>query len=391
MNSRYLSPEQVQQLVQLRRELHTHPELSDYEERTAETILRFCRAEAPHAQIFENIGGYGVVVRFEEEKEGVDVLLRCELDALPITETTNLSYTSQNNHVAHSCGHDGHIAMLCGVALYLAAHPLQKGSVTLLFQPAEEMGAGARRMASALGALGISFDYAFALHNLPGAPLGEVIWYPETYAAASHGLEVEFMGKTAHASEPHNAITPTFAVIETIQVWMELIQNKTLFNDFVLITIINVEVGEEAYGTTPGHGFLRATFRGYRQDDLDKLHQMAVAQMEGIAAAHGLQTKCRLLDTFPATVNHPQANGIVCAAAQELHLSIRQAATPLAGSDDFAYFTSNTVASFFDLGAGVQQPPLHDSNYDFPDTLIPIGADLWITLTNNLSKQWFDI
>ena len=386
MNSNFLSSEQIWQLVQLRRTIHAHPELSENEAQTAETIVRFCRNAAPKAHIFEHIGGHGLLVRFEGPKAGPNVMLRCELDALPITETSQLPHSSQNQHIAHSCGHDGHMAMLCGVALYLAAHPLQKGSVTLLFQPAEEIGEGARLMAPELRALGFSFDYAFALHNLPGAPLGEVIWYPETYAAASHGLEVEFLGKTAHASEPYNAITPTFAVMETIQAWMELIKNPLLFSDFVLITIINVEIGEPAYGTTPGHGFLRATFRANRQEDLDNLHQTAITEMEQIAAAHELKTTYRLLDIFPATVNHAEANKVALAAANDRHLSIRQASAPLAGSDDFAFFTANTKATFFDLGSGVQQPPLHDSGYDFPDALIPVGVDLWIAIVQILTK-----
>jgi len=386
MTRHFLTPEQVQQLVQLRRLLHAHPELPDQEVQTAQTIAQFCRNAAPHIHLWEHIGGHGLLVRFEGAEAGPNVMLRCELDALPITETSRLPHASQNHHVAHSCGHDGHIAILCGVLFYLAAHPPQKGSVTLLFQPAEETGAGARRMVPELRALGLSFDYAFALHNLPGAPLGAVIWYPETYAAASHGLEVEFIGKTAHASEPHNAITPTFAVIETIQAWMKLQKTPKLFSDFVLITIIHVEVGEPAYGTTPGHGFLRATFRANRQDDLDKLHQMAMAHLEEITAAHSLKTNTRLLDIFPATVNHPEANDVVRTAVQERRLSIWQATAPLAGSDDFALFTPHTKASFFDLGAGVHQMPLHDSSYDFPDALIPIGTDLWIAIIQILTK-----
>ena len=386
MNSRYLSPEQVSQLVQLRHSLHAHPDLSDQEALTADAIVRFCQRAAPGARIFEKTGGHGVVVRFEGPKAGVNIMLRCELDALPITETSELPYASQNHHVAHSCGHDGHMAMICGALLYLATHPPTEGSVTLLFQPAEETGAGARRMVPELTALGFSFDYAFALHNLPGAPLGKVVWHPDTYAAASHGLEVEFTGKTAHASEPQNAITPTFAVMETIAAWMKLIKSPELFSDFVLITIISVEIGEAAYGTTPGHGFLRATFRGYRQDDLDKLHQMAISHMEQIAATHGLNTSYRQVDIFPATVNHGEANNVVRSAAQDRGLAIGQASSPLAGSDDFAFFTSHTKASFFDLGAGEQQLPLHDSGFDFPDALIPIGADIWITIIRMLTK-----
>jgi len=387
MNSRYLSPEQLWQLVQLRRNLHCNPELPDQEVKTAQTIAAFCRKIAPNAHILEHIGGHGLMVRFDGPKPGIHLMLRCELDALPITETSQLPHASQTLGTAHSCGHDGHMAILCGVALYLAAHPPLSGSVTLLFQPAEEIGEGARRMASELRSLGVSFDYAFALHNLPGAPLGEVVWYPKTYAAASHGLEVEFLGKTAHASEPHNAITPTFAVIETIQAWIDLIKTPGLFSDFVLITIINVEIGEIAYGTTPGHGFLRATFRGNHQDDLDKLHQMAVTQMEQIAATHGIKTVCRLHDIFPATVNHPDANNVILSAAQSQGLTIRQATGPLAGSDDFAFFTTHSKATFFDLGAGTQQLPLHDSGYDFPDALIPIGTDLWIAVIKDVLKK----
>ena len=387
MNSRYLTPQELWQLVQLRRALHASPELPDQEAKTAETIAAFCRKAAPRAQIFENIGGHGVLARFQGAKSGIDLMIRCELDALPITETSQLPHASQTPRTAHSCGHDGHMAILCGVALYLAAHPPQNGSVTLLFQPAEEIGEGARRMATELRSLGISFDYAFALHNLPGEPLGEVIWYPETYAAASHGLEVEFLGKTAHASEPHNAITPTFAVMETIQAWMDLIKTPGLFSDFVLITIINVEIGEVAYGTTPGHGFLRATFRGFRQDDLDKLHQLAVTQMERIAATHGIKTTCKIHDIFPATVNHPDANKVILSAARGLGLSIRQATAPLAGSDDFAFFTTNSKASFIDLGAGVQHLPIHDSGYDFPDALIPVGVDLWVAVIQDVLNK----
>ena len=195
MNKNYFD---LDLLIQLRHHLHARPELSGQECDTAGRVGEFIRAHTK-AEIINGLGGAGMAAVFEGSSPGPTVMFRADLDALPILERSGVEYRSGVEGVAHLCGHDGHMAILCGLAQHLSARPPQKGRAVLLFQPAEETGSGAAQVIADPRFDRIRPDYAFALHNLPGYPAGSVVWRKGVCASASRGLVIRLQGSSAQA------------------------------------------------------------------------------------------------------------------------------------------------------------------------------------------------
>ncbi|MCX2739220.1 amidohydrolase [Pontibacter anaerobius] len=373
-------------LVQLRRTLHRHPELSGAETATAERIAMQLQKYNPTA-ILTQVGGTGVVAVFEGENvaAGPTILFRSELDALPIQEENpNLPHLSAAPGVAHLCGHDGHMTILTGLASLLQKYELSKGRVVLLFQPAEETGAGAWDMLQEERLLDLQPDYVFALHNLPGKPLHQVVVRENVFAAASTGMIVELQGYPSHAAEPENGLNPGEAMAEIILAFNQVIRQKEQFEDLSLLTVIHARLGDVAFGTNPGYGTVMATLRSYQTADLQKLKNLAEQQVQQIAKKYGQKYKIRFVEEFPATVNHKMAVDLVRKASENLHLKVKEAEQPFRWSEDFGHFTAKYTGAFFGLGAGVSQPQLHHANYDFPDEIISTGATLFYEIVQQI-------
>ncbi|MDZ7764991.1 MAG: amidohydrolase [Melioribacteraceae bacterium] len=204
------------ELTQLRKELHKHPELSGEESDTAGRIVEYAKRYDPD-EIITSLGGNGVAIVFNGEEKGKTILIRCDLDALPIEEENDFDHKSIEKNVSHKCGHDGHMAIVSGLIPLLAENKIKKGKVVLLYQPAEEIGQGAEWVINDDKFKELIPDYAFALHNLPKFNTGQVVVREKGFAAASKGLIVRLKGKTAHAGHPERGITPSPAVAELIQ------------------------------------------------------------------------------------------------------------------------------------------------------------------------------
>ncbi len=366
-------------LIELRQAIHQNPELSGAETKTAELIKAQLQKYEP-AFILSQVGGTGVVAAFESEapEAGPTILFRSELDALPIVEDNpELKYKSGNNGMAHLCGHDGHMAILMGLASLLHTNKLKKGRVLLLFQPAEETGAGAWDMLQDVRLQQLQPDYVFALHNLPGRSLHQVVVREQVFASASTGMIVELLGHPSHAAEPENGLNPGEAMAEIILAFNKIISQKEQFEDLTLLTIIHARLGEVAFGTNPGFGTVMATLRSYQTQDLQKLKTLTAQQVKEIAQKYGLTYKISFVEEFPATVNDKEAVQLVRQAAANLELEVQEAVHPFRWSEDFGHFTAKYKGALFGLGSGSTQPQLHHSNYNFPDELIPTGATLF--------------
>jgi amidohydrolase len=250
----------LEELIQLRKELHQHPEVSGNESKTAERVLNFLNKYRP-SQIITNLGGHGILAIYNGKESGKSVLFRCELDALPIQEINSFNHKSVSDGVSHKCGHDGHIAILCGVAKTLYENTLEKGTVFLLFQPAEEDGNGAKRVLNDFKFKNIKPNYAFALHNLPGFKKHQIIVKENTFTCAVNSIIIKLSGKTSHAGEPENGINPSLAIAEIIQVFNSKINATVSKNDYCLITPIHINLGEKAYGVSAGYGEIHFTVR----------------------------------------------------------------------------------------------------------------------------------
>ena len=197
----------LNEIIELRHTLHQRAEVSNEEKETAATIASWLEKYAPD-RLMTDIGGRGIAARYTGRGDGPHVLIRCELDGLPIPETGEMEYFSRNEGASHKCGHDGHMAILAGLEQSLTREPPGKGSVTLLFQPAEETGEGARRVVEDKTFAGLQPDYAFALHNLPGYEEGEIVVSEGVFASASRGIIVRLQGDTSHAAEPQQGRSP---------------------------------------------------------------------------------------------------------------------------------------------------------------------------------------
>jgi amidohydrolase len=268
-------------LVNLRKELHKFPELSGYEEMTSIRISRFLKELEPD-EIIGNIGGKGLAASFRGNSTEPRVMIRAELDALPINESNDFDYRSTVSGVSHKCGHDGHMAIAAGVAKNFATERPAKGEMIVLYQPSEENGRGAYEVVNDPLFDSIQPDYILALHNLPGFERNEIILRDGVFAMASVGMIINLAGRTSHAAEPENGISPTKAVSRILNE-LPVLADRKEFRHFTLATIIHVKIGEVAFGTNPGEAVVMATLRAYDNVEMEKLTGMAEKLVKEIA------------------------------------------------------------------------------------------------------------
>ena len=373
------------ELISLRKELHKFPELSGKENNTAERILKFAEKFNPD-EIIKNIGGNGLAVFFNGSEEGKTILIRCELDALPIDEENKIDYKSENDGVSHKCGHDGHMAIVSGVIPILSENKIDKGRVILLYQPAEETGEGAEKILHDEKFSKIKLDYVFALHNLPGFEKNKIIIKENEFASASQGLIIKLHGKTSHAAEPEKGITPSLAVAELIQRLVD-IPNKEKFDEFTLVTIIHAKIGERAFGTTPGYAELMATLRSYKNEDMVKLQKKAREIIDDVATKNNLKNEIEWVEEFPSTKNDKYCVDVIKQSAEENNLDVEVIDNPFRWSEDFGHFTQKFKGALFGLGSGVDQPQLHNPDYDFPDDIILTGTKMFYSIINKVLEE----
>ena len=377
------SDHDIKPIISLRHRLHRHAELSGREQKTAEIIYNFLSPFRPD-DIITGIGGNGLAAVYEGKKEGPRILIRADLDALPVTEPDTLEYASAVTGVSHKCGHDGHMAIAAGLAPILHSRRPQKGAAILLFQPAEETGEGAARVVSDPAFKKLNADQAFALHNLPGFSLGTVVVRDGIFASASQGLIITLKGSCSHAAEPENGISPALAVSQLIQQLSAMPQTSVPLHQGAKVTVIHASVGERAFGTSPGHGTVMATLRAHRKSVMDRLTQECIHAAKAIGALHSCSVKTEWTEVFPETFSYAECNNLLRQAANRAGLPVHEAEHPFAWSEDFGHFTRLMPGALFGLGSGINQPALHNPAYDFPDTLISTGITLFHTLLSML-------
>ncbi|WP_061932667.1 amidohydrolase [Aureimonas sp. AU22] len=363
------------EIVALRHHLHAHPEVSNEEAGTALLLAEFIRGCGPD-DILSGLGGHGVAAVFAGLAAGPTLLLRSELDALPILEIGERPHRSRHHGVAHLCGHDGHSAILALVARRLAERRPAKGRVVLLFQPAEETGEGAARVIADPRFAAISPDYAFSLHNLPGLAFGEVALRSGPVNCASRGMRIVLNGRTAHASMPWDGVSPRPALAELLEALPTLGAGGPLDEAFRLVTVTHARLGEPAFGIAPGHGEIWATLRTLRDERMDALCMEAEAAARRCAERHGLQLEIGYEDVFRHCENHPEAVDLLRAALDAQGIR-HEPGQPMYPSEDFGRFADCARSAMLFLGAGIDRPRLHNPDYDFPDALIPVGAAIF--------------
>ncbi|WP_370087118.1 amidohydrolase [Ekhidna sp.] len=373
----------MKELIEFRKDLHRHPEVSQNEKQTQNRIIQFLKTLDISG---EPIGGTGVMVKFDSGKNGKTVMLRSDHDALPIQEINDFEHKSIYEGVSHKCGHDGHTAIMCGVAHYFKHNPLKQGRLILIFQPAEENGEGAKAVL-ADGRFDFEPDYVFALHNLPGYPLHQAVIKEGSFTAAAKSIIVKLDGKTSHAAEPELGINPALAIAEIINMFEQ--ESKPELNDdgFALATPVFLHMGEKSYGVSAGHGEVHYTLRTWSSEVMDAFSKRITDQVERISQKHGLRSTINWTEAFEANKNSPEAVRFIKEAISQSRFDFTVRERPFKWGEDFGLFTQRYPGAMFGIGSGVDCPALHNPDYDFPDEIIPTAVKMFTTIVENAINE----
>ncbi|KRD96304.1 peptidase M20 [Bosea sp. Root381] len=378
----FLTNQDVVDLVAFRQALHRRPEISGEERETALAVTRFLDSSAPDRVVTE-LGGHGVAAIFEGAEPGPTVMIRSELDALPIEELSESAHRSQVPGKGHLCGHDGHTAILAAVARGLGRQRPKRGRAILLFQPAEETGAGAAAVIADPKFAEIAPDYAFSLHNKPGFGLGHARLSAGPANCASRGLKIVLTGETSHASTPEHGVSPMRAVSQLMPALTALGPGGELDASYALVTVTHAVIGEAAFGIAPGRAEIWATLRTVADAQMGALCERAEALVREIAAADGLQIALEYHDVFHHCENDAEAVALLRQAFDEERIP-HDETEPSRGSEDFGLFGRGAKSAMFQLGSGENSPKLHNPDFDFPDALIDPGSRVFMRVLRNM-------
>ncbi|MDO5131941.1 MAG: M20 family metallopeptidase [Eubacteriales bacterium] len=373
-----MKEENLQKAVCLRHHLHMYPELSMNESGTCARIQEFLKKNTG-LQVIDR-GGWCFAVK-KGKTGGKRIAFRADMDALPIPEAEDLPYHSRNRGISHKCGHDGHCAVLCGLALELDAMETEK-TVYLIFQPGEETGQGARICRGLLREEGISGIYAF--HNLGGFPENSLIFREGLTQPASEGLRIRFLGKTSHASAPEEGNNPALPLSKTVLFANDLAGagSADAENGAVLCTVTGIRLGTGDFGISPGEGELCVTLRAEKESEMKRMERelLTFAKQAGYSA--GIRTVSSIHDYFPETRNDSTALSRILHAAKEVGIETIRMDHIWRASEDFGWYLKECPGAMVYIGNGEKYPPLHTPDYDFNDRILGTAADLFLRLVS---------
>lgn len=365
-----------------RRELHAHPELSQQEHRTAARVAELLRGFGVD-EVVTGLGGTGVVgvVHGQDGPGGPAILLRADMDALPIAEETGSPHASTVPGVMHACGHDGHTAMLLGAAKALAETRRFRGTVCLCFQPAEEDGAGAEAMIA--GGLLERFPVraAYGLHNWPGMPVGTMAVAEGPITARADGFTITVAGRGGHGAMPQEARDPLLAAAWLVTQLQGVVSRRLDPRAPAVLSICAFEAGN-ASNVIPDKAVLRGTTRCFSEALAAEIYAEIRQIADGVAAAHGVEIR---VDPDPAVdpplVNDAEAARFAHGVMSELlgEAAVMFGHPPALVGEDFAYIAAAVPSAYVLLGNGPSRP-LHHPGYDFDDAAAPYGTAYWVRL-----------
>ena len=360
----------LRKAVELRHRLHTHPELSNHESWTKACLMDFLRQNTTRLEIVDR--GLWFYAAYRAGPGRPSMAFRADFDAVPVEDLCGKSYVSQCPGVGHKCGHDGHSATLAALALEIDRDGADR-DLFFLFQHAEETGDGARECAALLREEGVGEIFGF--HNRPGLPLGMVQVLDGCVYFASEGMILSFRGVPSHASMPELGRNPAYAIAEIVSALPGL-TDPAQHRGVVLATVIQIDVGEPAFGTQASRGELLLTIRGQYADELAALRASIRALAEEKAARDGLTLEISFRDVFPDTVSGHESNEKIRRCCAELGIPCREMPTPFRSSEDFGWYTKVIPGAFFEIGGG-PGGDLHTVTMDFNDEIIPTAVKLY--------------
>ena len=377
------------ELEAIRRDLHAHPELCYEEHRTADVVA--ARLADWGIPVVRGLGGTGVVGIIKNGNSSRAIGLRADMDALPMQELNTFEHASRHAGKMHACGHDGHTAMLLGAAHYLSQNRNFDGTVYLIFQPAEEGGAGARRMIADGLFERFPMDAVYGLHNWPGMAAGKFGVVAGPMMASSNEFRVVVKGKGAHAAQPHRGIDPVMVAVQIAQAWQTIVSREKNPLDTAVLSITQIHAGS-ATNVIPDEAVLIGTVRTFTTEVLDLVERRMQEIAAGVASAFNAGVDFSFKRNYPPLVNHAAQTAFAIEAMKAVvgEENVDANVEPTMGAEDFAFMLQAKPGCYVFLGNGdgahrlgghgLGPCQLHNGSYDFNDQLLPIGASYWVRL-----------
>ena len=368
------------EIKEWRRDLHAHPELRYDVHRTAGSVAEKLKSFGCD-EVVPGIGRTGVVGVIRGRKAGNKVVaMRADMDALPLEEETGLPYKSTVPGKMHACGHDGHTAMLLGAAKYLAETRNFAGTAVVIFQPAEEGGAGALAMVKDGLISRFGIQEVYGMHNYPGLPVGEFAIRPGAMMAAADHLQIEIKGKGGHAARPHISIDTILVGAQMINQLQSIVARNVDPLEAAVVSVCMFQAGHTD-NVIPQHATLRGTARSLTPDVRALLHKRIGEVVEGTARMYGATAKVTYTNGYPVVVNHERQTAFAADVAREIAGKDRVDVNvqPVMGAEDFAFMLEERPGAFIFVGNG-DTAGLHHPAYDFNDDAIPVGTSYWVRL-----------
>ncbi|MEN0041992.1 MAG: M20 aminoacylase family protein [Pseudomonadota bacterium] len=369
------------EITEWRRTIHQHPGLMYDVQETAALVTQKLK-EFGADEVVEGIGRTGVVAVIEGRQTGSGrtIGLRADMDALPIKEKNDSAYKSKYDGKMHACGHDGHTAMLLGAAKYLAETRNFDGTAIIIFQPAEEGGAGGKAMVDDGMMDRFGIDEVYGLHNMPRLPVGEFAIRPGPLMAGTDEFTISVKGLGAHAAMPHLGRDPIIAASQMIQGLQTIVSRNVDPLSSAVVTVTAMEAGK-AYNVIPQEAKFWGTVRTLDPEVREQVFARMTIMLEGIAAAHEMSVDIKIKEGYPVTSNHPDQTDFAAEVAREIVGDDRVDTNrmPVMGGEDFSYMLLERPGAFIFMGNG-DSAGLHHEEYDFNDDAIPVGSSYWARL-----------
>ena len=363
------------ELKALRRDIHAHPELAFQESRTSSLVVE--RLKGWGIAVHTGLARTGVVATIKGRKQGARAIgLRADMDCLPIHETNTFEHRSRNEGRMHACGHDGHTTMLLGAAQYLARHRDFEGTVHFIFQPAEEGGnAGARAMIEDGLFKRFPCDEIYGMHNMPGTPAGTFAFRKGAMMASSNRFDIVVKGAA-----------------EMVGVLQTIISRSKSPIDTAVLSVTQIHAGD-AYNVIPDEVVLRGTVRTFSTEVLDQIEARMRQVAQALPQVYGATGELTFVRSYPPLVNWDAQTDFAAQVAQDVFGAdkVLRNVPPVGGAEDFSFYLEQVPGAYLFLGNGdgshreatyhgMGPCELHNPNYDFNDSLLPIGATYWVRL-----------
>jgi hippurate hydrolase len=382
--------ERVGEFIQLRRDIHRHPELAYAEHRTADLVA--AKLESWGYAVHRGLGGTGVVGTLQRGQGTRRLGLRADMDALPIEETTGLPWASAHPGVMHACGHDGHTAMLLAAAKTIADDGHFDGTLHLIFQPAEEGGGGALRMIEEGLFEQHPCDAVFAMHNMPGVPAGHLVLREGPAMASSDYVTIRVKGQGGHGAMPHRAADPLVAAASIVMALQTVVSRNVDPQHTAVVTVGAFQAGQ-ANNVIPSQATLELSVRALDPQVRQLLEQRIKALVVAQAESFGVQAEVDWKPGYCVLVNTEAETEFARRVALKLRgdTGVTLQGPALTGSEDFAFMLQRVPGSYVLIGNGDGDSAgacmVHNPGYDFNDDNIAIGAAYWTLLVQEFFAQ----